>query len=337
MVSSDSTLTLHNLTGGFINVDYDSVMKRMSDIDPYNTLGVSKEASDAEIKRAWRKLARQYHPDRNPGDSAAEDRFKRIQEAGDLIGTPEARKKYEEESRMRNMFGGAGPGGVRFDFGGGGNPFGGGGGIEDMLGAMFGGGGGNPFGGGMPRQPPRQPRSTTKGKNLSVHLDLSINEAIEGGKKTVSFTRLVRGHVGAMQKEEKKINVNIPENAQHGQNIRLKGMGHEHPEGGEAGDANLIIRLDPGENRRWENGTLIQEVPVPYSTLLLGGKVKITTPAGKSGNLTIQPNSRIGDRRRMAKMGFNGKDLDLELRLMEVDELSEQQKSLLDSLREQGL
>ncbi len=311
----------------------------MSDIDPYGTLGVSKDASDAEIKRAWRKLARQYHPDRNPGDSAAEDRFKRIQEAGDLIGTPEARKKYDEESQMRNMFGGAGPGGVRFDFGGGGNPCGGGGmgGIEDMLGAMFGGGGGNPFGGGMPRQAPQQQKDAPKGKDLSIHLDLSIQEALEGGKRTISFTRLVRGHVGNMQKENKKINVNIPEQAKHGQSIRLKGMGHEHPEGGKVGDAHIVIRIDPGENRRWENGSLIQVVAVPYSTLLLGGKVKITTPSGKSGNLTIQPNSRIGDRRRMAKMGFDGGDLDLELALMEVDELSEQQRKLLDSLREQGL
>ena len=311
----------------------------MSDIDPYGTLGVSKDASDAEIKRAWRKLARQYHPDRNPGDSAAEDRFKRIQEAGDLIGSPEARKKYDEESQMRNMFGGAGPGAVRFDFGGGGNPFGGGGmgGIEDMLGAMFGGGGSNPFGGGMPRQAPQQQKAAPKGKDLSIHLDLSIQEALEGGKKTISFTRLVRGHVGNMQKENKKINVNIPEQAKHGQSIRLKGMGHEHPEGGKVGDAHIVIRIDPGENRRWENGSLIQVVAVPYSTLLLGGKVKITTPSGKSGNLTIQPNSRIGDRRRMAKMGFDGGDLDLELTLMEVDELSEQQRKLLDSLREQGL
>ena len=311
----------------------------MSDIDPYGTLGVSKDASDAEIKRAWRKLARQYHPDRNPSDSAAEDRFKRIQEAGDLIGTPEARKKFDEESQMRNMFGGSGPGGVRFDFGGGGNPFGGGGmgGIEDMLGAMFGGGGGNPFGGGMPRQAPQQQKAAPKGKDLSIHLDLSIQEALEGGKKTISFTRLVRGHVGNMQKENKKINVSIPEQAKHGQSIRLKGMGHEHPEGGKVGDAHIVIRIDPGENRRWENGSLIQVVAVPYSTLLLGGKVKITTPSGKSGNLTIQPNSRIGDRRRMAKMGFDGGDLDLELALMEVDELSEQQRKLLDSLREQGL
>ncbi len=211
------------------------------------------------------------------------------------------------------------------------------GGIEDMLGAMFGGGGGNPFGGGMPRQAPQQQKATPKGKDLSIHLDLSIQEALEGGKKTISFTRLVRGHVGNMQKENKKINVNIPEQAKHGQSIRLKGMGHEHPEGGKVGDAHIVIRIDPGENRRWENGSLIQVVAVPYSTLLLGGKVKITTPSGKSGNLTIQPNSRIGDRRRMAKMGFDGGDLDLELALMEVDELSEQQRKLLDSLREQGL
>ena len=318
---------------------YQRFVKRMSDIDPYSTLGVSNDASDAEIKRAWRKLARQYHPDRNPGDSAAEDRFKRIQEAGDLIGTPEARKKYDEESQMRNMFGGGGPGGVRFDFGGGGNPFGGGGmgGLEDMLGAMFGGAGGAGMGGGMPRQAPQQQSPPKKGKDLDIHLDVSMQEAMEGGKRMISFTRLIRGHVGNMQKENKKVNVNIPKQAKHGQSIRLKGMGHEHPEGGEAGDAHLKIRVDPGENRRWENGSLIQEVAVPYSTLKLGGKVKITTPSGKTGNLTIQPNSRIGDRRRMAKMGFDGENLDLELILLEKEELTDEQKNILDSLRDSGL
>ena len=109
------------------------------------------------------------------------------------------------------------------------------------------------------------------------------------------------------------------------------------PEGGEAGDAHLKIRVDPGENRRWENGSLIQEVAVPYSTLKLGGKGKITTPSGKTGNLNIQPNSRIGDRRRMAKRGFDGENLDLELILLENEELTDEQKNILDSLRDSGL
>ena len=104
----------------------------MSDSDPYRVLGVAKDASDAEIKRAYRKLARQYHPDRND-DAAAEERFKRIQSAHEQIGTPEDRAKFDQEQQMRNMFGGGGgnpfsgmgggEGNVRFDFGGGGTVF----------------------------------------------------------------------------------------------------------------------------------------------------------------------------------------------------------------------
>jgi DnaJ-class molecular chaperone len=298
----------------------------MSNIDPYSTLGVGKDSSDAEIKRAWRKLARQYHPDRNPGDSAAEERFKRIQEAGDMIGSAETRKKYDEESQMKNMFGG---GGNPFA---GGNPFGGGGGgIEDMIGQMFGGGGARP------RQAQQAPREPQKGKDLTIHLDLTMEEALEGGKRPVSFTRLTRGHIGNMTRESKKVNVNIPAKAKNGLSIRLREMGHEHPEGGQVGDAHLIIRIDPGEGRRWENDSLIQTVEVAYSMLLLGGKVKISTPSGKSGNLTIKTDSRIGDRRRMAGMGYDGGHLDLELVLLENDDLSKTQIKALESLKDSGL
>ena len=105
-------------------------------------LGVSKDASDAEIKRAFRKKARQFHPDRNPGDAGAEAKFKQVQAAHEKIGSAEARREYDQQQQMANMFGG----------GRGGNPFGGmGGGFEDVLGQMFSGGmgggrGGNPFG-----------------------------------------------------------------------------------------------------------------------------------------------------------------------------------------------
>ena len=104
----------------------------MPESDPYRVLGVAKDASDAEIKRAYRKLARQYHPDRND-DPAAEERFKRIQSAHEKIGDAEARSKFDQEQQMRNMFGGGGnPFGGGDPFGGGGNPFGGAGGMGGM-------------------------------------------------------------------------------------------------------------------------------------------------------------------------------------------------------------
>ena len=113
----------------------------MAEADPYRVLGVGKDASDAEIKRAFRKKARQFHPDRNPDDAGAEAKFKQVQAAHDKIGTTESRREYDQQQQMANMFGG-GRGGVNF-----GNM---GGGFEDVLGQMFSGGmrggmGGNPF------------------------------------------------------------------------------------------------------------------------------------------------------------------------------------------------
>ena len=106
----------------------------MAQKDPYSLLGVSRDAGDAEIKRAFRKKARQYHPDRNPDDAAAEAKFKEIQEAYDTIGTAKERNEYEQQQRMSSMFGGGG--GPR-----------GGAGMDDMLRQMFGGGGAQSFGG----------------------------------------------------------------------------------------------------------------------------------------------------------------------------------------------
>ncbi|DAC07255.1 MAG TPA: molecular chaperone DnaJ, partial [Candidatus Poseidoniales archaeon] len=118
----------------------------MAERNPYQVLGVSRQASDGEIKRAFRKLARQHHPDRNQGDADSEAKFKEVQAAYDAIGTSEARREFDQQEQMRNMFGGGGRGrgGPSMNFGGMGGM--GGGGIEDLLGQMFSGGG---MGGGM--------------------------------------------------------------------------------------------------------------------------------------------------------------------------------------------
>ena len=142
----------------------------MAKQDPYSVLGVGRNASDVEIKRAFRKKARQFHPDRNQGDASAEAKFKEVQAAYESIATAKDRNEYEQQQRMSSMFGG----------GGGGNPFGGGGGgMEDILGQMFGGGGrprgGNPFGGmgGQPQQRQQRP----KGADISVSLELTAEQA----------------------------------------------------------------------------------------------------------------------------------------------------------------
>tara|TARA_B100000700_G_scaffold98065_2_gene110357 strand:+ start:187 stop:528 length:342 start_codon:yes stop_codon:yes gene_type:complete len=113
-------------------------------------------------------------------------------------------------------------------------------------------------------------------------------------------------------------------------------MGHEHPEG-EPGDLLITLRLDAKEGRRWEDGRLVQEVPVPITTLLLGGKVRISTPAGKRVQIDVQEGTRIGDRRRLQDHGHSGGPLDIEFILAESDELSPEQKEALERLRDSGL
>ena len=122
----------------------------------------------------------------------------------------------------------------------------------------------------------------------------------------------------------------------HGTVKRMKGQGHDHPEG-DAGDVLLTIRIDAGEGYYWDGDSLIQEVQTAYSTLMLGGKVKVKLPSGKEGLLTVPANTQVGDRRRMNGAGIQGGDLDLEFVLMETEELTEEQRIALEKLSKTGL
>ena len=305
----------------------------MAEQDPYRVLGVSKDASDAEIKRAFRKKARQFHPDRNPGDAGAEAKFKQVQAAYEKIGSAEARREYDQQQQMANMFGG----------GRGGNPFGGmGGGFEDVLGQMFSGGmgggrGGNPFGGmgGRPRQQTQRP-SRPKGSDIKVSIDISVAEAEQGGTFSFTFKRLKPNSLGTMEPKTVTMKTKLESGVKHGTVKRMKGQGHDHPEG-DAGDVLLTIRIDAGEGYYWDGDSLIQEVQTSYSTLMLGGKVKVKLPSGKEGLLTVPANTRVGDRRRMTGAGIQGGDLDLEFVLMETEELTDEQRDALEKLAKTGL
>ena len=113
-------------------------------------------------------------------------------------------------------------------------------------------------------------------------------------------------------------------------------MGNEHPSG-EPGDLTVTLRIDAEEGRRWEGDYLIQEVPVSYSTLMLGGSVRVTTPAGKTVSVKVSSNTRIGDRKRLPKMGYAGSDLDIEFTLDEPESLTAVQIEALESLKNTGL
>ena len=305
----------------------------MAEADPYRVLGVGKDASDAEIKRAFRKKARQFHPDRNPDDAGAEAKFKQVQAAHDKIGTAESRREYDQQQQMANMFGG-GRGGVNF-----GNM---GGGFEDVLGQMFSGGmrggmGSNPFAGRSEHRATNQRGSRRlKGSDIKVSIDITVAEAEQGGAFSFTFKRLKPNSMGTMEPKTVTMKTKLEPGVKHGTVKRMKGQGHDHPEG-DAGDVLLTIRIDAGEGRYWDGENLIQEVQTAYSTLMLGGKVEVKLPSGKEGLLTVSPNTRVGDRRRMSGAGIQGGDLDLEFILLESEELSEKQKKALEKLRDTGL
>ena len=307
----------------------------MAERNPYDVLGVNRNASEGEIKRAFRKLARQYHPDRNQGDAGAEAKFKEVQAAHDAIGTAEARREFDQQEQMRTMFGGMGGrgrGGPNVNFGGGGF---GGGGLEDILGQMFGGGMGGGMGG-MPRQAQRQaPRQQPKAASINVGLDLTMEQAVEGGQFEFSYKRFKRQGT-SMETKRTTMKLRLEPGVAHGTTKTLKGQGHDHPEG-ERGDVIVTVRIDLGEAFRWEGDHLIQDVPVPYSVLMLGGKVSVRLPSGKVGKLSVDPLTQVGDRRRMAKAGYNGGDLTLEFVLNEADALTDEQRQALKTLQDSGL
>ncbi|MBP66585.1 MAG: hypothetical protein CMA67_04935 [Euryarchaeota archaeon] len=300
----------------------DASYMHMASPDPYTTLGVSRDASDAEIKRAFRKLARKYHPDRNPDDNAAEAKFKEVQAAYETIGDASKRQEYDQKKRMENMFGGGGR-----------SPFGGGmgGGFDDFIGQMFGGQQQNPF---QQRRRPNPPQA--KGTDVHVSVDIDLNTAERGGELQFQAQRLKVGGNNVASKVHQNFKIRIKPGEPHGSVKRLKQQGNEHPQG-TPGDLHVTIRIDAGEGRRWENGILIQEISIPFSTMMLGGKVKIELPNGKSGLLKVAENSQPGDRRRMAGAGYNGGDLDLEFVLEEFEELTPEQKAAVESLRDVGL
>jgi len=304
--------------------------------DPYRTLGVSKDAPHAEIKRAFRKLARQYHPDRNPDDSAAEERFKAVQNAWEKLETPDKRRQFDEEQQMKQAFGGMG-----------GMPDGMGGmGIDDLLRQFMGGGGrpqASPFAG---QSRPTSPQAN-KGADISAPLDIEIERALAGGKVQFTHNRLVRcsecnargcvhcTNLGVKRKKT-RLTINVPKGAKHGQQLKLPKMGNEHPQG-EPGDLTVTLRIDAEEGRRWEGEHLIQEVAVSYSTLMLGGEVRVATAAGKTVAVKVAAETRIGDRKRLPKMGYAGADLDIEFILDEPENLTPSQREALEALREVGM
>lgn len=234
----------------------------MTKRDYYEVLGVGKNASDDEIKKAYRKLAIKYHPDKNPGDKEAEAKFKEISEAHEVLSDKQKRARYDQFGHA-GVNGGAAGGGN--PFGAGGNPFGnfngqefhfdfGGGGLDDILGAMFG------FGGG-----PRGPR---RGADYRTSLTVTFEEAIFGTSKKIN----VNGQ---------EIKLKVPAGIDDGQSIRLSGRGGDAPEkGGEKGDLYVQIHVKPHKHLTREGIIILSEEKISMVDAALGTEIEVETVDG---------------------------------------------------------
>ena len=279
--------------------------------DPYKELGVSRTASAEEIKKAFRKLAKELHPDKNPGNTVADERFKRITAAFDLVGDAEKRAKYDRgeiDADGREQFRGGGFGGAH---GGraGGNPFGQGGGpqsgagfenidLDEIFGGMFGGGAGRGRGGGAGTG------YAPKGQDVRATLEISLEDSISGNTRRIQFS------------DGRTLDVTIPKGASEGQVIRLKGQGAPG-RGGPAGDALIELKVGKHPVFTRDGADLTMDQPVALFDAVLGGKVPVPTPEG-TVSMTIPKGSNSGQTLRLKGRGafVGGKRGDLLAKLV---------------------
>lgn len=272
--------------------------------DFYATLGVAKDADNAVLKKAYRKLARQYHPDQNPGDDAAEAKFKEVGEAYSVLSDPEQRQQYDSIRAMagggpRFAAGGGGGGagfedlfGGMFGGGGGGAPggaqfSGGGGGFEDILGGMFGGGGGRGPAGFRAGPRPQQ------GADISATTTLDFRSAVEGTTLTLD--------VGG-----RKVKTRFPAGVRDGQKIRMRGKGRPGSGGGPAGDLNVTVRVTPHEVFSMEGTNLRITVPITFPEAALGTQIEVPTFDGGSVKLKVAEGTPSGRVLRVKGRGVKG-------------------------------
>lgn len=272
--------------------------------DPYQELGVSRGASADEVRKAFRKLAKQHHPDANPGDKASEERFKRVSAAFDLLGDTEKRRKFDSgeiDADGRATFGGgpwAGGGPFRPGPGGRAESFDGVD-LNDILGDIIGRGGRRPASGGFGG-------FTQRGGDVRARLEIDLEDAVTGGKKRIAFA------------DGRTIDVNIPKGAADGQTLRLKGQGS--PGRGGPGDAFIEIAIRPHAIYRREGEALVMDLPVTVYDAVLGGKVEAPTPDGPV-TLTVPKGANFGARLRLKGRGLadaEGRRGDLFARLVVI-------------------
>jgi curved DNA-binding protein len=310
--------------------------------DYYRTLGVSKDASTEDIRKSYRKLARKYHPDVNPNNKDAEERFKEINEAHEVLTDPEKRSKYDRlgANWQRYQQAGGEPGG--FDWSqwfSGGQPHGGGERVYTEyvdLNDLFGGGGfsdffQNIFGGGA-RPDTRQQRSfTAAGRNIEQPVRISLDEAYHG------TTRI-------LQTNRRRLEVRIPPGVQTGSRVRVASEGERGPGGSPAGDLYLVITVSEHPQFKRDGADLRMIHPVDLYTMILGGETTVPTLKGRV-SLRIPPETKAGRVFRLRGQGMpllknpsQYGDLYVEVQPTIPEHLTEREKELfrqLAAMREQ--
>ena len=342
----------------------------MSKRDYYEVLGVSKSASAGEIKKAYRKLAIKYHPDKNPGDKQAESNFKEAAEAYEVLSNPQKKQQYDQ-------FGHAGMGGQ--GFGGGGMN------MDDIFehfGDIFGGAFGGGFGGGR-RGPARR-----KGSNLRVKLKLTLSDIVNGVKKKIKVNKLVAAEgveftncstcngtgqitrvantiLGAMQtsstcstcqgtgqivgkrpegadqngliKKEAVLDIEIPAGVEHGMQLNMRGKGNDAPGNGVPGDLIIVIEEVEHDHLVRHGNDLYYDLHLSFIDAALGTEVEIPMVEGKA-KIKINPGTQSGKNLRLRNKGIpeiNGYgkgDLIINIQLWTPEKLSKDEKEALKKL-----
>ncbi len=301
--------------------------------DYYQILGVPKNADKKEIKRAYRKLAQQYHPDKNQGNKVAEEKFKSINEAYEVLGNPDNRAKYDQLGQNYHRYQQMGGNPNDFDFsqwygsGGGqrvnvdfGDLFGGSGGASDFFSTIFGGGMGQQRSSGMGDLFGQQRMNL----NAEQPVEITLEEAFQGTTRTFS-------------QNDSQFTAKIPAGAKTGSKIRLKGKGNLGPRGGR-GDLFLVVTVRPHATFKRDGDDLLVTVVVDVVTAVLGGKVTVPTLSGPV-NLTIPPGSQGGKTHRLKGKGMpklrNSKqkgDLFAKIHIRIPTDLSDKERSLYEEL-----
>lgn len=341
--------------------------------DYYEVLGVSKGASESELKKAYRKLAIKYHPDKNPDDKEAEEKFKEAAEAYEVLNNPQKRQQYDQFGHAGMGQGGFGGGGMNMDD------------IFSQFGSIFGDSfGGGSFGGGRGRS------QTVRGSNLRVKMKLSLEEIAEGVSKKIKLnklvnasgvtykscqsckgsgkiTRMAQTFLGAMQtqsvcntcqgsgkfidkkpsgadsngliRKEEIIDLDIPAGVVDGMQLSVTGKGNAGPFDGVPGDLIIVIEEKEHENLRREGENLHYDAIISFVDATLGSSIEIPTLTGKS-KIKIEPGTQSGKVFRLRSkgvpqiQGYGKGDLFVHIHVWTPTNLSKDEKSIIESFRD---